>query len=197
MRKFVSATLAAMLFTSSSFAAGLEFFNVDVRPGPYYVKGVTADVNGGTGNPACYAEINWRDGSRFQLIRDLADGELYIFLQNMTWNIADPSGVYRLRANFSRNGQTNGINFEYNLLNKNTIVIRNIKKETFLPLFVNNQKMTLVMPGSIQNAEIDLTGSSRSLAEISRCIDAARAVDLYPEGRGTGTSDRPRTFNNI
>jgi hypothetical protein len=67
----------------------------------------------------------------------------------------------------------------------------------FLPLFVNNQRMIFVMPGSIQNAEIDLTGSTRSLAEISKCIDAARTVDLYPEGRGTRTPDRPRTFNNI
>lgn len=196
MRKIVSATLAAMLFTSSAFAAGTEFYNVDVQPGPYYVKGVTADTDGGSGNPACYAEITFRDGSRFQLIRDLADGELYIFLRNNTWNIADPAGVYRLRANFTRNNQVvSGLNFDYNLVNKNTIVIRNIRKENFLPLFTANHRMELVMPGSIQNASIDLTGSSRSLEEISKCIDVARSVDLYPQGApAPGT---PRTFNNI
>jgi hypothetical protein len=195
MRKYISATLAAMLFTSSAFAAGREFYNVDVRPGPYYVKGVTADTDGGNGNPACYAEVNWRDGSRFQLIRDLADAELYIFLSNAAWNIGDPPGNYRLRANFHRNGNISGINFDYTLVNKNTIVIRNINKEQFLPLFTGNQRMTLVMPGSIQNAEIDLTGSARSLAEISKCIDAARSVDLYPEGQPqVGT---PRRFDNI
>jgi hypothetical protein len=80
-------------------------------------------------------------------------------------------------------------------VNKNTIVIRNINKEQFLPLFTGNQRMTLVMPGSIQNAEIDLTGSAKSLTEISKCIDAARSVDLYPEGQPqVGT---PRRFDNI
>jgi hypothetical protein len=197
MKKFISVTLAAMLFTSSAFAAGKQFYNVDVRPGPYYVKGVTADVDGGNGNPACYAEINWRDGSQFQLIRDLADGELYIFLRNNNWNIGDKSGnTYRLRMNFiNRSGNIAGLNFEYYLVNKNTIVIRNIKKDQFLPLFANNVKALFVMPGNIENAEIDLTGSSRSLEEISKCIDAARSVDLYPEGQPN--TSIPRTFNNI
>lgn len=196
MRKFVSASLAAMLFTSSAFAAGKEFYNVDVRPGPYYVKGVTADIDGGNGNPACYAEVNFQDGSSFQLIRDLADGELYIFMRNNVWNIGDVPGVYQLRANFTKNGRVvEGLNFKYNLINKNTLVIRNIKKEIFLPLFVLNQRMEIVMPGSIQNASIDLTGTSRALEEIVKCIDAARTVDLYPENQpAAGT---PRRFNNI
>jgi len=198
MRKFVSATLAAMLFSSSAFAAGIEFYNVDVRPGAYYVKGVTADTDGGSGNPACYAEVNWRDGSRFQLIRDLADGELYIFFRNSTWNISDAPGNYRLRMNFhNRSGGVSGLNFEYRLVNKNTIVIRNIIKEDFLPLFSNNSKAIIVMPGNIQNAELDLTGSTKSLTEISNCVDAARSVDLYPEGQSSGGQVAPRSFNNI
>jgi hypothetical protein len=198
MKKLVSGTLAAMLFTSSAFAASQQFFNVDVQPGPYYVFGVTANAEKND-NPACYAEINWRDGSRFQLIRDLADGELYIFLRNSAWNISDPPGNYSMRINFlSRSGQTTGLNFEYRLINKNTIVIRNIIKEKFLPLFANNTRAIMVMPGSIQNAEIDLTGSSRTLTEISNCVDAARSVDLYPEGQPQqGGITAPRSFNNI
>jgi hypothetical protein len=197
MKKIVSTSLAAMLFTSSAFAAGTEFYNVDVRPGPYYVKGVTADTDGGSGNPACYAEVNWRDGSRFQLIRDLADGELYIFMRNVTWNISDPPGAYRMRMNFhNRSGGISGLNFQFNLVNKNTIVIRNIIKEDFLPLFTNNSKAIFVMPGSIQNAEVDLTGSTRALTEISKCIDASANVELYPNGRSNGTGT-PRSFNNI
>lgn len=197
MKKFVSATLAAMLFTSSAFAASQQFFSVDVRPGAFYAFGVTANAEKNE-NPACYAEVNWRDGSRFQLIRDLADGELYIFFRNVTWNINDPAGLYQMRMNFHRNGNITGLNFQYNLINKNTIVIRNIKKDQFLPLFTGNQKMLFVMPGSIQNAELDLTGSSRALAEVSNCVDAARSVDLYPEGEvGTDNNGRPRSFNNI
>jgi hypothetical protein len=197
MKKIISGTLAAMLFTSSAFAASQQFFNVDVRPGPYYVFGVTANVEKND-NPACYAEINWRDGSRFQLIRDLADGELYIFLRNNTWNISDPPGNYRMRMNFhNRSGQISGLNFDYRLINKNTIVIRNIIKEQFLPLFSNNSKAFFVMPGSIQNAEIDLTGSARTLTEISNCVDVARGVDLYPEGQNNSGTTPPRSFNNI
>jgi hypothetical protein len=197
MKKIIGGTLAAMLFTSSAFAASQQFFNVDVRPGPYYVFGVTANAEKNE-NPACYAEINWRDGSRFQLIRDLADGELYIFLRNNTWNISDAPGNYRMRMNFqNRSGQISGLNFEYRLINKNTIVIRNIIKEQFLPLFSNNSKAFFVMPGSIQNAEIDLTGSSRTLAEISNCVDAARSVDLYPDGQNNSGTTPPRSFNNI
>jgi hypothetical protein len=196
MKKYVS-FIAAMLMTSSALAASQTFYNVDVRPGPYYVYGVTADSEKND-NPACYAEVTWRDGSKFQLIRDLADGELYIFFRNATWNISDPAGNYRLRMNFhNRNGQVNGLNFEYRLINKNTIVIRNIIKEQFLPLFASNSKSILVMPGSIQNAEFDLTGSTNALAEISKCVDAARNVDLYPEGQPNNTGSPPRNFNNI
>lgn len=196
MKKYVS-FIAAMLMTSSALAANQQFYNVDVRPGPYYVYGVTADREKND-NPACYAEINWRDGSRFQLIRDLADGELYIFLRNNVWNISDAPGNYRMRMNFhNRNGQISGLNFEYRLINKNTIVIRNIIKEQFLPLFANNNRAVFVMPGSIQNAEIDLTGSTNALTEISKCVDAARNVDLYPEGQPNNTGAPPRNFNNI
>lgn len=198
MRKYVSATLAVMLFSSSALASNETFFREDVRPGPYYVYGVTADTEKNS-NPACYAEVTWRDGSKFQLIRDLADGELYIFFQNTTWNISDPVGNYRMRINFhGRNGQISGLNFQYSLVNKNTIVIRNIIKEQFLPLFSGNSRAVLVMPGSIQNAEIDLTGSAKALSEISRCIDAARAVDLYPEGRPNQNNlGTQRNLNNI
>lgn len=198
MRKYVSATLAAMLFSSSAFAANQTFFREDVRPGPYYVYGVTADAEKND-NPACYAEVTWRDGSKFQLIRDLADGELYIFFQNITWNIADAPGNYRMRINFfNRNNQINGLNFEYKLINKNTIVIRNIIKEQFLPLFTGNSRALFIMPGSIQNAELDLTGSAKTLSEISRCIDVARGVDLYPEGQPNQNNlGTPRNFNNI
>jgi len=103
-----------------------------------------------------------------------------------------------MRINFlSRSGQTTGLNFEYRLTNKNTIVIRNIIKEKFLPLFANNTRAIMVMPGSIQNAEIDLTGSSRTLTEISNCVDVARGVDLYPEGQPQQGGTTPRSFNNI
>lgn len=194
--KKITSFIAAMLMTTSAFAQAQQFYNVDVRPGPFYVYGVTSNGQAND-NPACYAEVGWRDGSKFQLIRDLADGELYIFLRNNTWNILDAPGNYSMRINFhGRNGTITGLDFDYRLINKNTIVIRNIIKERFLPLFSQNSKMVLVMPGSIQNAEVDLTGSTLALGEISKCVDASSAVDLYPSGNG-GATTTPRNFNNI
>ena len=199
MKKYISATLAAMLFTSSAFAASQNFFQEDVRPGAFYVHGVTSDPEKVNDNPACFAQVDWKDGSRFQLTRDLADAELYIFFRNHSWNINDKPGTYRLRANFTKNNKiTGGIDFNYTLVNKNTIVINNINKDTFIPMFTSNSLMTFVMPGSIQNSELDLTGTTKVLAEISRCIEVARGVDLYPEGApANSNTNRSRIPNNI
>ena len=193
-------TIAAivMLFSGSALADFTEFYRVDVTDSPYMVYGVTGDTEGKK-NPACYAEINWRDGSRFQLVRDLEDGELYIFFRNNQWNIADETGMkksYRLRANFEKHGNlTNGFNFEYNLLSKNIIVIRNIVKTgNFIPLFVENTKMTFIMPGDIQNSEVSLKGSLRVMEELSKCVSRADTLNLWPNGKpnrsGTGGSRR-------
>lgn len=194
MRKLLSTTFAAMLFTSSAFAANQTFFAEDVRPGAFYVMGVTADAAKGK-NPACYAEVNYGDGSQFQLIRDLADGELYIWLHNAQWNIRDvPGSTANLRANFRRsNGQVESLTFTYKQVNSSTIIIRGIFKDRFLPLFTGSQKMTFAMPGTIQDAEVELLGSSRAVSELSRCVDASAGIDLYPDNRST----TPRRYDNI
>jgi hypothetical protein len=196
MKKYLLASVFSIIAATSAISASQQFYNVDVRPGPYYVYGVTANAEKND-NPACYAEVNWRDGSRFQLIRDLNDGELYIYLQANMWAITDAPGIYQLRANFtSSNGRLNGINYQYQLVNKNTIVIRNIRKEDFIPLFSTNKLMTFVMPGTIQNTEVDLTGSLAALAEISKCIEASKSVDLYPQG-SNNTQNNSKSFTNI
>jgi hypothetical protein len=196
MKKYLLASVFSIVAATSVIADSQQFYNVDVRPGPYYVYGVTSNTEK-SANPACYAEINWRDGSKFQLIRDLNDGELYIHLQANIWNITDAPGIYQLRANFTgSNGRLNGVNYQYQLVNKNTIVIRNIRKEDFIPLFSTNKSMTFVMPGSIQNTEVDLTGSSAALVEISKCIEASKSVDLYPQG-SNNTQNNSKSFTNI
>ena len=197
MKKYAATILAGMLLSTPVLAESQTFYSVDVRPGQYFVYGVTSNGQSND-NPACYAQITWRDGSRIQLIRDLADGELYIFFRNMTWNISDAPGEYRLRLNFHRSNGVNGADFVYNLVNKNTITIRHIKKEVFLPLFSGYNKMIIAMPGSIQNAEVDLTGSTNALAEISKCVLQSSSVNLYPNGRGQNNNNNPpRRFDNI
>lgn len=190
MKRMMSYILAGTLFTGTAIASD-TFYSVDVQPGPYYVYGVKADKSKNS-NPACYAEVTWRDGSKIQFIRDLADGELYIWFRNNAWNISDAPGRYNLRANFSRrDGGVVGLNYEYNLINKNTILIRNMIKDQFVSAFSSGNRLTLVMPGSISNAEVDLTGSTRALQEISRCIEQASNIDLYPDGPLTGGQSQP------
>jgi len=193
--KFKAAIVSLAMFATSAYA-GESFFSFDVRSGPFMVYGVAGETNP-RNNPACYAEVTWRDGSKFQLIRDLDDGELYIFVRNNTWNVTDAPGIYNVRINFEKYGSIiNGLNFQYNLLNKNTIVIRNIKKETFLPLFSNGNKMIFVMPGSIQNAEVSLEGSTRALTEIANCVDRSTGVNLWPDGKPNGENNN-RLFDRI
>jgi hypothetical protein len=197
MKKYLLASVFGIAAVTSAFANNLSFFQVDVRPGSYYVYGVVYNSETNN-NPACYAEVSWKDGSRFQLTRDLADGELFIFIRNNAWNIGDKPGKYNLRANFTKNGTAaGGLNLEYNLVNKNTIVVRNLNKDNFIPLFTNNNHMTFVMPGSIQNAELNLYGTKNVISEISRCIDVARGVDLYPEGTPTNNNSLGRPSTNI
>lgn len=195
MMKFKAAIVSLAMFATVAHA-GENFFSVDVQPGPYMVYGVKGETQP-RNNPACYAEVNWRDGSKLQLVRDLDDGELYIWFQNNSWSIKDQPGTYRLRINFEKNGTVlRGLDFEYRLLSKNSIAIRNIKKELFLPLFSSGAKMTIVMPGTISNAEVSLEGSTRALNEIANCVDRSQGMNLWPDGQPNGGSDN-RAFDRI
>lgn len=186
--KLKAAIVSLAMFATTAYA-GETFFSVDVRPGAYMVYGTTGEKEP-RNNPACYAEVNWRDGSKFQLIRDLDDGELYVFLRNNQWNIQDRPGRYNLRINFEKNGTIiSGLTFEYTLMNKNTIVIRNIIKDKFLVPFVEGTKMTMIMPGSIQNAEVNLTGSTRTVIEMANCVNKSKGVNLWPEGQSGSTNN--------
>ena len=195
IKRMIATFLSFGLMTSSTLA-GEPFFTVDVRPGAFYVHGVKADASIKQ-NPLCYAQVEWKDGSEFQLIRDLADAELYIFFKNHTWTINDTPDTYQMRINFSKNGSLNGgMNINYNLVNKNTIVIRNLPKDKFVSMFMNSSKMTMIMPGTIQNAELDLAGSNKAIQEISNCVDAAKKVDLFPD-EGAQPNDLPKGKINI
>lgn len=121
-------------------------------------------------HPVCRGERNYNDGSQFALIKDLADEELYIVLMNATWNISDAPGNYTARINFYSGNRVTGSHIQYELLNKNTIRIRNITAEKFLPDFMGFSRMVILMPGTIQNAEINLNGSTDLIAIMSDCI---------------------------
>lgn len=161
--KYIITLFVSLFLTTSVFAESLFF------------KGQNNgwDVNGihqrDKLNPVCRADKNYNDGSQFSLIKDLADNELYIVLVNNSWNIADPPGQYSARINFHSGSRVTGAQMTYELLNKNTIRVRNIVQNRFVPDFMNYSKMVVIMPGTIPNAEINLTGSSNMISLMAQC----------------------------
>ena len=180
MKKLFATALALSLITSTAIAD--PFYKADVPGTEYYVVGLTRN---GESNPMCVAAFDWRDGSSIQFIKDLADGEFYIWFRNNQWSISDPEGSSaQLRANFIQsNGYTVGLNFDYKLINKNTIVIPNIITDKFIPPFSGASKLQFIMPGSITNAQVTLNGSTRALIELTKCVEFSKDVDLEPKSK--------------
>ena len=165
MKKLLAALVisAAMVFSAGA-EEGYNFY--DNQYGSWRVIGNT----GGTTNPSCYAETSWQDGSFLHLVKDLADGEVYIYFQNMQWQIVDPVGEYSLRMNIYTSNNVNGGEYIFYLQNKNTIVIPNLNVDDFLPSFIEGSQIQLIMSGTISNAEIPLEGSSQAISLMVECI---------------------------
>lgn len=169
MKKFfLSTIIAATLFVTPAIAN--EIFYDGGQSGTWSVFG-----NSGVGNqnPACVAQATWDDGSKFQIIKDLADGEFYIWFQNMQWDIADAPGDYPFRMNFesSTDGSVIGGNMTYTLVNKNTVLVRDIEVEAFVDAFVKKSEIRFIMPGDIQNSYIPLDGATIAVEKLEECVD--------------------------
>jgi hypothetical protein len=173
MKKLLLSTvLAASLFATQAFAETI--FYSGGQTGAWTVFG---NAGNATQNAACVAETKWQDGSSMQLIKDLRTGELYIWFQNYEWNIGDPPGDYPFRMNIvNRANQVVGGDMTYSLVNKNTIAIRGIDAQSFIPAFMEMSEMRILMPGDIQPAYIPLDGSTAAVQKLLACMDAAKAI---------------------
>lgn len=183
---FVSTILASALFVTPVLANG-EIFYDGGAAGSWSIFG---NAGSATQNPACVAEVTWGDGSKFQLIKDLADGELYIWFKNNQWNISDPPGSYTFRMNIIDNkNNVVGGDLNYELINKNTIAVRKIEVDTFIPPFMSMVEIQFIMPGDIENAFVPLDGSSVAVEKLLECIDTfekKRPAPAQPQ------SDQPK-----
>jgi hypothetical protein len=180
MKKLLLSTvLAASLFATQAFADTI--FYSGGQTGAWTVFGNAGNT---TQNAACIAETKWQDGSTMQLIKDLKSGEVYIWFQNYEWNIGDAPGDYSFRMNLvNRANQVVGGDMTYSLINKNTIAIRGIDVNSFLPAFMEMSEMRILMPGDIQPAYIPLDGSTAAVEKLLACLDAAKKlppVDTTP-----------------
>ena len=171
MRRFLTSALALLFLTTSASAD--QFFQSNEKLWTVYGVHNIDDKN-----PACIAQQSWRDGSYIQLIKDLADNELYIAFTNTDWQIVDQPGTYRLQVNAYIDGDVHTFTFDYNLIPKNTIMIRGIIADKFIPIFAAADRLRFVMPGTITNADVHLNGSRAALDSMIRCMDKFKASNL-------------------
>lgn len=186
--------LGLLLSTSFIFPAigepNQRFFEQSIgtnitNKGAWIIIGSTGDGSRNV-NARCSMGTEWNDGSYIWYIKDLIDDEVYMEFRNNIWNINDEPGRYTLRMNFKLStGQIRGNDIVYSLINKNTIMLRNLGR-TVTELMFNARELSFVMPGSIPNATIPLYKSREALNILSRCIDASKNFKL--EGVGTGTT---------
>lgn len=171
MKKFLLATTLACSTILSTTAAYANFFNNQVGPWSIFGAEGTSEQN-----RACVMEYQWQDGSRFQLIKDLVDGELYIWFKNHSWNIGDAPGDYEGMTVVIKGSRGSVASWPatYSLVNKNTILIRNLNgADAFINAFAYLSEMTFVMPGNIQDALIPLTKTAAGLSNLASCVDAS------------------------
>ena len=177
MKKTIGIILAGFLTISSASAADIFY---ERKEKLWTVFGI---ANDGDKNPACIAQQSWKDDSLMQVIKDLADSELYIFLKNMEWQISDDPGTYRLRVNAYVENEIFGFTFDYNLVPKNSITIRGIMEDKFIPVFARAKELRFIMPGTITNATIKLDGSSRAIDFIVECMEKFKSSGFTKSGK--------------
>jgi hypothetical protein len=171
IKRFITGVVALSMLIAFSMPVASQQAFFEQSTGPWDILGLPSH---GPKNSSCEAKYMFRDGSVFALYSDLIDGELYAVVHNVAWNleetkVGDPLPVLRLNFH-SKNKFVEGKLANFIILNKNTIAIHQIKHDVFLPPFVANDKLTIVMPGSIPDAVIPLFGSSGAIQLLSWCV---------------------------
>lgn len=138
-------------------------------------------------NPACVMRTSWNDGSRMYIIQDLADGELYIYFENMKWNITGPyNKEHEMEIKFFSGQSVKALKASFNLTTNNNIHIRGIKHDMFLDPFVIADRMEFIMPGNIPDATIGLIGTRDAVEYLKGCVRMSNNVKLiYPNKRSS------------
>lgn len=179
---FVTATVMTMIIaTSAAFSQENPiFFRQAV--GNWVVLGHKGDD---TIRPACVIGRHWTDGSSLQLIFDLSDGEFYVRVENTVWEIGDPPGSYGNRPGtnpakivfLGSRGNSNA-DVYYELHSKNLVLIRHLNSGPFMRDFSSANRFKIIMPGNIQNVDIDLNDSSSAAEVLVSCLETSNKVQL-------------------
>ena len=168
----VAGVLPAVAETEGNKAPGRVFYDKKISA-EWSVFGNVYQVD--KKKDACVAERLWKDGSRLIFVKDFSDGELYIRITNLDWNITDPPDtiVENLIINFfDHKKQVVGDNMTggFMVLSKNVVVIGNLK-EVFLERLQKSAAMRLSFPGTVANLGTIIPGK-QILEGLVDCIDA-------------------------
>jgi hypothetical protein len=163
-----------------------EFYNKPIDKS-WYVAGVVKSDS----NSECYAHLDIKDGSSFELVRDLVDSELYLRIRNMSWNLQ--RGVddkLNLRLNIQRGKSViDGAGFGWSILNKNTIVIPRIHATSFIDALWKGDIISVIMPDDTQNTAMYLDKSRDLIRAMAECVKKFAPLDRPP---ALGPTENPR-----
>lgn len=168
--RFTSALIFLLLLATPATAEEITLFEKETDKFWSVLGG--AETN--TGQATCFGRAQKKDGSYIQIHRSLVDGELWVIVHNSDWEIkTDSKGI--LRWNFYRGGSKDslidGANFDFQVKNKNTILILGIAPKRFSEIIWNTRYFTLIMPGDLVNLSMGFeTRGSTMLDALAECI---------------------------
>jgi hypothetical protein len=147
-------------------------------------------------NDACYARREYKDGSSIELQKDLADGELAIWAQSMSWNAinAEKKKEYKLRVNlYTASGKLlDGGDWTYFLQNKNSFRIGGIPEKVFIGTLYQADKMALIPEGDLPNLSIYFDNKSKQIVKtLSECVKQSANRKSGPPTAGSRGDEVP------
>lgn len=164
------AFLLLAVWATTSVAEEMTFFEKETDKFWSVLGG--AETN--TGQASCYGRAKKKDGSFIQIHRSLVDGELWAIVSNTDWEFTT-DGKAVLRWNFYRNGNKDslidGADFQYEVKNKNTILILQIKSKRFTEAVWNARYFSMVMPGNLSNLNMGFEHKGSSMLDaLAECV---------------------------
>lgn len=121
-------------------------------------------------DPACWAQVRWKDGSEFQFALNLKQKEFRIIIENVNWQIDEEPGQYSgLHVNLydSKNNIIDGYDFGFYLVDKKTINVG--LNKSFVINFLKASKVIFVMPGNVKNITVTLQGQVPMMNILGEC----------------------------
>ena len=104
----------------------------------------------GSEQATCFIESSMTDGSYVQIHRALTDGEVWVVVHNVLWNI-DPRQTGKLRWNVFIGGKSVHSDFDYSADGANSILILKILEKGFFDALRDSDKFTIEMPDNIKS----------------------------------------------